>query len=82
MQLRGSDILSHWRERARKGRRLKLKKIVILNGPSIESVDEYVLRECLRIMFPECDIEIRSNSPVNSPDEQIHIKPDQNQPAL
>jgi len=33
----------------------------------------------LRIMFPECNIEIRLDPAVNSPDEAIHIKSDQNQ---
>jgi hypothetical protein len=56
-----------------------LKRIVILKGSFIDSIEEYVLRQCLRIMFPECNIEIRLDPAANSPDEAIHIKPDQNQ---
>jgi hypothetical protein len=56
-----------------------LKRIVILKGAFIDSIAEYVLRECLTIMFPECNIEIRLDPAVNSPDEVIHMKPDQNQ---
>jgi hypothetical protein len=56
-----------------------LKKIVILKGSFIDSLEEYVLRECLGIMFPKCKIEIQSDASVNSPDEKIYIKADQNQ---
>ena len=56
-----------------------MKRIVILKGSFIDSIEEYVLRQCLRIMFPECNIEIRLDPAVNSPDEAIHIKSDQNQ---
>jgi hypothetical protein len=52
---------------------------VILKGSFIDSLEEYVLRECLGIMFPECKIEIQSDASVNSPDEKIYIKADQNQ---
>ena len=53
-----------------------MKRIVILKGSSIDSLEEFVLKECLGIMFPECSIEIRSVPGVNSPDEEIHIKSD------
>jgi len=53
-----------------------MKRIVILKGSIIDSIEEYVLKECLRIMFPECHIEIRSAPAVNSRDEEIYIKPD------
>ena len=56
-----------------------MKRIVILEGAFIDSLEEYVLSECLRIMFPECKIEIRSKNHVNSPSEELRIKPDQNQ---
>ena len=56
-----------------------MKRIVILKGSIIDSIEEYVLKQCLRIMFPECNIEIRLVPAVNSRDEEIHIKPDQNQ---
>jgi len=56
-----------------------LKRIVILKGSFIDSIEEYVLRQCLRIMSPDCNIEIRLEPAVNSPDEAIHVKPDQNQ---
>ena len=49
-----------------------MKKIVILKGSFIDSIEEYLLRECLRIMFPECNIEIRLAPAVNSPEEEIH----------
>ena len=54
-----------------------MKKIVILKGSSIDSIEENVLSECLRIMFPECDIEIRSDPAVDSPGGRISIKPEQ-----
>jgi len=59
-----------------------LKKIVILKRFSIDSSEGYILSECLRIMFPECEIEIRSDPYLNSPDEKINIKPNQNQFAF
>ena len=55
-----------------------MKRIVILKGSLIDSREAYVLRECLEIMFPQCDIEIRSNPLVNDPDEGIRMKPDPN----
>jgi len=59
-----------------------LKKIVILKGSFIDSREAYVLRECSKIMFPESDIEIRSNLLVSIPDEEIRMKPDQNRFAF
>ena len=59
-----------------------MKRVVILKGSFIDSLEDYVLRECLRIMFPECDIEIRSHPPVYSPNEEIHTEPVKNQFAL
>ena len=59
-----------------------MEKIVIMKGPSIDSIEDYVLRECLRIMFPECKIEIRSHPPVYSPDGEIDTEPVKNQVAL
>ena len=49
-----------------------MKKIVIMKGSFIDYLDEYVLKECLNIMFPECKIEIRSGTSVNSPDEEMN----------
>ena len=49
-----------------------MERIVILKGSFIDSIEEYVLKECLRIMFPECNIEIRLAPAVNSPEEEIH----------
>ena len=46
-----------------------MKRIVIVKGAFIDSLDEYVLRECLKIMFPECHIDIRAVAPVTSQDE-------------
>lgn len=48
------------------GRRSILKKIVIMKGSFIDSLEEYALREILRIMFPECAIEIQSDPSLNS----------------
>ena len=50
-----------------------MKKIVIIKGHFIDSIEEYVLRECLTIMFPECKIEICSGAPANSQDEEMDI---------
>ena len=55
-------------------RRFILKRIVILKGSFIDSIEEYVLRECLKIMFPDCNIEIQLVPAVISPDEEIHMK--------
>jgi len=54
-----------------------LKKIVILKGSLIDSLEDFVLKECLGIMFPECKIEIRSNPHVSRPVEETHIRSDQ-----
>ena len=54
-----------------------MKRIVIRKGSFTDSIEEYVLRECLKIMFPECDIEIRAVAPANNPDKKN--SPDQNQ---
>ena len=43
-----------------------MKKIVIMKGFFIDSLEEYALKEILRIMFPECAIEIQSDPPLNS----------------
>ena len=56
-----------------------MERIVILKGSLIDTLEDFVLKECLKIMFPECKIEIRSNPIVNNPDEGIRMKPDQNQ---
>jgi hypothetical protein len=47
-----------------------MKRIVILKGSFIDSIEEYVLKECLKIMFPECNVEIRLVPAVNSPEEK------------
>jgi len=52
------------------------KRIVILKGSIIDSIEESVLRECLRIMFPECNIELRLAPAVNSLDKEIPMRPD------
>jgi hypothetical protein len=43
---------------SREERRVILKRIVILKGSFIDYLEEYVLRGCLIITFPEFDIEI------------------------
>jgi hypothetical protein len=55
-----------------------LKRIVILKGSLTGSIEAYVLRECLEIMFPQCDIEIRSHPLADNPDERIRMNPDPN----
>ena len=50
-----------------------MKRIVIIKGHFINSIEEYLLKECLNIMFPECKIEIRAGAPVNSPGEEMDI---------
>jgi hypothetical protein len=45
-------------------------------GFFIDSIEEYVLRECLKIMFPDCNIEIQFIPAVNSPNKEIHRKSD------
>jgi hypothetical protein len=55
-----------------------LKKLVILKGSFIDSLEEYVLRECLKRMFPECKIEIRLIPQVEGLNEETHIMPGKN----
>lgn len=47
-----------------------MNKIVTLKGPSVDSQDEYVLTECLKIMFPNCEVEIQSAPGENSRNEE------------
>jgi len=54
-----------------KERRLKLKKIVILKRPVTNSLYNDHLEEYLKMLFPECAIEIREKPPVYNPDEEI-----------
>jgi hypothetical protein len=58
-----------------------LKKIVILKGALIDSLEEFVLRECLEIMFPECKIEIRTDANASRPDEKMHTRSDKKKVA-
>ena len=51
-----------------------MKRIVIIKGPFIDSIEEDVLKECLDIMFPECNVEIRLDTSVNSLDEEIYAE--------
>ena len=55
-----------------------MKKMVILKGSFIDSLEEYVLRGCLKIMFPECKIEIRLIPQVEGLNEETHIMPGKN----
>ena len=73
--------MSNWGARAGRGRRSILKRIVILKGYAIDSIDEYVLRECLKIMFPDCELEIRSTLPESSRDDEADNRPSPNQLA-
>ena len=50
-----------------------MKKIVILKGALIDSLDENILCECLNIMFPECNVEICSGTSTKYPDEEMYI---------
>jgi len=56
-----------------------MERIVILKGPSVDSPDEYILTECLKIMFPDCEVEIRSALPENNRDEETQSRPGRNQ---
>lgn len=58
-----------------------MEKIVILKGSYIDSLDEYVLTECIKIMFPECEIEIQLYPPADFPNEKAHNRPDKNRSA-
>jgi hypothetical protein len=55
-----------------------MKKVVILKRSLIDSLEEFVLTECLGIMFPECHIDIRSIPCVNSPDKFGEIQSNNN----
>ena len=56
-----------------------MKRTVIMKGSFIDSMEEYVLRESLKIMFPDCNIDIQLVPAVISPDEEIHIASGRNQ---
>ena len=58
-----------------------MKKIVLLKGAFIDSMEEFVLKECLGIMFPDCKIEIRSAQAAISADEERHTWSDQKKSA-
>ena len=75
-------MVSDRRDRIGKERRPILKRIVILRGYSIDSICEGVLRGCLKIVFPECEIEIRSRPPAGSPDEEVRINPGKDRFAI
>jgi len=47
-----------------------MNRIVTLKGPSVDSQDAYVLTECLKIMFPDCEVEIQSAPVENSRDKE------------
>jgi hypothetical protein len=49
-----------------------LKRIVVIKGSFIDTIEEYVLKECLNIMFPGCKIEICSVKSVDSPYEEMY----------
>jgi len=38
----------------------KVERVVIRKGPSVDVPDQHILVECLKIMFPECTIDIQS----------------------
>jgi len=46
-----------------------MNRVVTLKGPSVDSQDEYVLAECLKIMFPDCEVEIQAAPAENSWDK-------------
>lgn len=50
-----------------------MKKIVIINGPSKQ---DNLLMACLRILFPECDIQVQSQGIESA--EAVHtvLEPD------
>ena len=56
-----------------------MERIVILKGPSVDVHDEYVLTECLKIMFSDCEVEIQSTLPGNSRGPEAHDRPGKNQ---
>jgi len=53
-----------------------LKKIVILKRPFADCTDNYLLMKnlrmlrMLRMLFPECEIEIRENPSLYNPDKE------------
>ncbi|MFO7739793.1 MAG: hypothetical protein R6V46_15045 [Desulfatiglandaceae bacterium] len=50
-----------------------MNRVVTLKGPSIDSQDEYVLTECLKIMFPDCEIEIQPTPAENNRDKEDQL---------
>ncbi len=39
-----------------------MERVIILKEPSAHESDEYALMECLRILFPDCTIDILEKS--------------------
>ena len=37
-----------------------MERVVILKGPFFDAQDQYILIQCLGIMFPECTVDIQS----------------------
>ena len=52
-----------------------MKRIVILKGSLIDALEEFVLKDCLGIMFPECQIEIRLDPRANNPNDENRTNP-------
>jgi hypothetical protein len=44
-----------------------MEKIVILKGPSTDTVKEDLMTECLRILFPGCEIQVSVASAGDGP---------------
>ncbi len=48
-----------------------MKKIVISEQHFADSQQGRLLKECLRTLFPECEIEIQKNASADNPDNEI-----------
>jgi hypothetical protein len=49
------------------GGKSRMEKIVILKGPSTDTVKEDLMTECLRILFPGCEIQVSVASAGDGP---------------
>ena len=56
-----------------------MRKIVILKRHFTDSQQGRLLKECLRTLFPECEIEVREKPSEDNPGEEIYSNINKNQ---
>lgn len=59
-----------------------MKKIVISEQHFADSQQGRLLKECLRTLFPECEIKIQKNASADNPDKKIQYNKAKNRSAM